>query len=60
MPVPVSHTSYLCIEKYKKAQGNASPIMACVEGIPYSSSYLFSILITGGVAGLGSLKNMVY
>jgi len=33
--------------------GTAAPTMACVDGIPYSSSHFVSRRITGGESGRG-------
>ena len=33
--------------------GTANPIIACVDGIPYSSDHFCSSCITGGMAGRG-------
>ena len=46
---------YLAMVKMTAEVGTANPIMACVEGIPYSSDHFCSSWTTGGMAGLGHL-----
>lgn len=48
-------TWYLVEVKINTEKGAAAPTMACVLGIPYSSSHFLSNLTTGGQDGRGHL-----